>query len=71
MRFKKIIMGSILIFIIGVIVFFKEKELLNGYFSTVKFQALIKCINENYLGTMNEDEMNTGIYYGYLEALDN
>lgn len=71
MNYKKIIVGSICIFIIGLIVFFKEKEILNGYFSAVKLQVLMKCINENYIHTVNESEMNDGIYYGYVDALDN
>ncbi len=71
MRSKKIGVGIILIFIIGIIVFFKEKDLLNGYFSSVKLQVLTKCIDENYLDVMNLEEMTEGIYYGYLNALDN
>lgn len=71
MRYRKIIVGSILILVIGIIVFFKEKELLNGYFSPVKLQLIIKCINENYLDIMNESAMNEGIFSGYLEALEN
>lgn len=71
MRSKKIGVGIILIFIIGIIVFFKEKDLLNGYFSSVKLQVLTKCIDENYLDVMNLEEMTEGIYYGYINALDN
>ena len=71
MHGRKIIVGSVVIFVLGLIIFFKEKELLNGYFSTVKLQLLTKCISENSLDIMNEKSMNEGIYYGYLEGLEN
>lgn len=71
MKYKKIFFGSIIIFLIGVIVFFKERKLLNGYFSSVKLRVLLKCMNEQYLYDVDETAGAEGIYNGYLSALDN
>lgn len=69
MKRKKIFIGVMLVCLIGTIIFFKEKDLFNGYFSTVKLQFLLNYISDNYLYDVDEKLGEEGIYTGYLEAL--
>ncbi|MBE6022468.1 MAG: PDZ domain-containing protein [Cellulosilyticum sp.] len=71
MKQKKIVFGCMVLFLIGIILLFKEKELNNGYFSSSKLRFLMKYINEEYFYVADENAAKDGIYEGYLKALGN
>ncbi len=69
---KKIRLWILCILLFGLaILFIGKREIINAYFSTVKLQFITNYTSKHYLYDFEEQTGLEGIYFGYLEGLDN